>query len=288
MAATWFYMQDSKRIGPVALEHLKQMAADGTLRREDTVWTVGMNQWTLAGQVPVVFGASAVAAPAPIAPAPVGAAAPLDAPVFASPVVAVAAAPVSYYDGGLPPRAATTLRGHARPTGDTGDWPLDDTRVAQFAEAVKIRRKVTGAAQLYRGLLLLSTIALVIILIEAVGAALFGGWGSGGPWANAVMFGMAGFLGGFCALYYFASRATMRAKRWAPLTMLILFVLAVAMNLLSIAVAAPGQPEQMVSGIIVTILAAIFAVVSWNSCAAIPRWRAQPAWCQELIVKSGQ
>jgi hypothetical protein len=185
-------------------------------------------------------------------------------------------------------RAATTLRGHARPTGDTGDWPLDDTRVAQFAEAVKIRRKVTGAAQLYRGLLLLSTIALVIILIEAVGAALFGGWGSGGPWANAVMFGMAGFLGGFCALYYFASRATMRAKRWAPLTMLILFVLAVAMNLLSIAVAASGRPEQMVSGIIVTILAAIFAVVSWNSCAAIPRWRAQPAWCQELIVKSGQ
>jgi hypothetical protein len=296
MASSWFYMRDNERNGPVALDELRQLAATGALAREDTVWTVGMNQWTPAGDVPGVFQAAA-AAPVHAAPssayAPAMTSAPAasptihaTAPAFTAPPMATPAT-VSYYDGGLPPRAATTLRGHAPPTGDTGDWPLDDVRVAQFADAFKIRKKVTGAAQLYRGLLLLATIALAIIVISAVGVALTGAVGSGGPWANAAMFGMAGLLGGFCALYYFTARATMRAQRWAPLTMLILFALAVAMNLFSIGVAASGRPEEMLGSILVIILAAIFAVVSGISFAAIPRWRAQPAWCQELIVRSG-
>jgi hypothetical protein len=298
MASSWFYMRDNKRVGPVAIDQLRQLAATGALAREDSVWTVGMNQWTPAGDVPGVFHA-ATAAPVhaahSAAHAPAMASAPAmtpatihaTAPAFAPPPMATPAT-VSYYDGGLPPRAATTLRGHAPPTGDTGDWPLDDVRVAQFADAFKIRKKVTGAAQLYRALLLLSTIALVIIFVAAViGALTGGGGGRGGSWEYAVMFGMAGFLGAFCALYYFTWRATMRSHRWAPLTMFILFALGVAMNLFSIVMATSGRPEEMIGGIIGMILPAIFAVVSWTSFAAIPRWRAQPAWCQELIVKSG-
>jgi hypothetical protein len=296
MASSWFYMRDNKRIGPVAIDQLRHLAATGALAREDTVWTVGMNQWTPAGDVPGMFQAAAAAPVHAVqspAYAPAMTSAPAasptvhtTAPAFAPPPLA-SPATVSYYDGGLPPRAASTLRGHAPPTGDTGDWPLDDVRVAQFADAFKIRKKVTSAAQLYRGLLLLSTIAVVIILVVAVIATLTGGGGRGGSWADAVMFGMAGFLGAFCALYYFTWRATMRSHRWAPLTMFILFALAVAMNLFSIAMATSGRPEEIIGGIIGMILPAIFAVVSWISFAAIPRWRAQPAWCQELIVRSG-
>ena len=300
MASSWFYMRDNKRNGPVALDQLRQLAATGALAREDTVWTVGMNQWTPAGDVPGVFQAAAAApvhaaqssayAPAMTsAPAMAAPAVHTSAPAFAAPSMPTPAT-VSYYDGGLPPRAAATLRGHAPPTGDTGDWPLDDARVAQFAEAVKIRKKVTGAAQLYRVLLVLSTIALVIIIVVTVGVMLTGGGGGGrgGSWADAAMFGVAGLLGAFCALYYFTWRATMRSQRWAPLTMLILFALTVAMNLYSIAMAASGRPEEVLAGGMGMILPAIFAVVSGISFAAIPRWRAQPAWCQELIVKSGQ
>ena len=298
MASSWFYMRDNKRNGPVAIDELRQLAATGALAREDTVWTVGMNQWTPAGDVPGVFRAAAAApvhAAQSHAYAPAMTSAPAasptvhtTAPTFAPPPPMATPATVSYYDGGLPPRAATTLRGHAPPTGNTGDWPLDDARVAQFAEAVKIRKKVTGAAQLYRVLLVLSTIGLVIILVVAGGVMLTGGGGRGGSWADAAMLGVAGFLGGFCALYYFTWRATMRAQRWAPLTMLILFALAVAMNLYSIAMATSGRPEEVLAGGMGMILPAIFAVVSGISFAAIPRWRAQPAWCQELIVKSGQ
>ena len=155
-----------KRIGPVAIDQLRQLAATGALAREDSVWTIGMNQWTPAGDVPGVFQAAAAAPVHAVqSPASAPAMAPTTihttAPAFAPPPMATPAT-VSYYDGGLPPRAATTLRGHAAPTGDTGDWPLDDVRVAQFADAFKIRKKVTGAAQLYRGLLLLSTIAVIV------------------------------------------------------------------------------------------------------------------------------
>ena len=78
MAVTWFYMKDNKRVGPVSPEQLRQLAAEGRLARGDSVWTVGMNQWAQAGEVPGLFHAAAAepepaqttAAAAP-APAPV-------------------------------------------------------------------------------------------------------------------------------------------------------------------------------------------------------------------------
>jgi TM2 domain-containing membrane protein YozV len=52
MAADWYYSHDGERHGPVAVEQIKEMAAAGTLRRDDLVWQEGMADWTPAGRVP--------------------------------------------------------------------------------------------------------------------------------------------------------------------------------------------------------------------------------------------
>lgn len=49
---------------------------------------------------------------------------------------------------------------------------------------------------------------------------------------------------------------------------------------------AQAGPEA-VGLIVVLIFDAAFAIVSWKALAAIPKYLAQPAWCQELIVKAG-
>jgi hypothetical protein len=51
MAGTWHYAKGDKRLGPVAADELKAMAADGRLQRGDLVWTDGMPDWKPAGDV---------------------------------------------------------------------------------------------------------------------------------------------------------------------------------------------------------------------------------------------
>jgi hypothetical protein len=181
----------------------------------------------------------------------------------------------------MPPRAADALRGHAPPTGDTGDWPLDDPRVAQFADAVKVRKKVTAAAQLYRGLMVLSMIAVVMFAL----VMLMGGL----PGLAIVGWVMVLFYVGLTALFYVTFRATMRAQRWAPLTMFIVFLVFVVGNIASIALnlGPRGNMGVVVGGLIAVALAGLFAMISMQSYLAIPNYRAQPAWCQELIVRAG-
>jgi drug/metabolite transporter (DMT)-like permease len=124
----------------------------------------------------------------------------------------------------------------------------------------------------------------VVIAVAGIG---FTGVG-GGPSARLVMGVLVGVLGGVTALYYFVARATKRAHRWAPLTMTILYLLFVAGHLASLALTGgSSRPEEMIGSVIAIIFAGLFAYVSWSAFAAIPDWRAQPAWCQELIVQAG-
>jgi hypothetical protein len=266
--ARWFYAHGQQQAGPVSFEELRQLAASGRVRREDMVWAEGTPAWLPAGTQPALFDPSAVA-PIPAGPGSIG---------YFQPAA------------GLPPRAAETLRGHAAPRGDVGDWPLDDARVQAFQETLKLRRKVTGAAQLYRSLLFLSLIAFVILVL--VGVFTIGG----NPRARTgaiSMLSAAAVIGGFCALYWIAARATMRSHRWAPLTMLIIFLAGIALNVVSLAVAVLGNAlSAAVAGytagaFVGMLLPTIFAIVSWRSYSAIPQYLGQPAWCQEIIVKAG-
>jgi hypothetical protein len=291
MAATWFYMRGNQRNGPVPIDEMRRLISDGELTGDDLVWAIGMSQWTPAGCVPTlaalidgnsapVATAVAIAEPVQMQPAPVPES--VQQPLQEYPQQSS----LGYYSGtmGMPQRAATTLRGHATPTGDIGDWPINDAHYELLRRAAKLRKKITGAAQLYRALMALTAIATVIIGI----AMLVGGLS--GPASARMMMGIGGgiamaVLVGITFLYYFASRATTRSQRWGPLTMFILFVLSVGLNFVSIVISASGRhPEDAVGPILGAILPAMFAVVSWRAFSSIPSYRSFPAWCQELLA----
>lgn len=50
-AAGWFYTSGDAELGPVSLEVLKQLAAEGQITSADFLWTEGMQQWVEATTV---------------------------------------------------------------------------------------------------------------------------------------------------------------------------------------------------------------------------------------------
>jgi hypothetical protein len=271
--ARWFYARGSQQTGPVSFDQLRQLAASGQLGPQNMIWAEGTPAWVPAGTQAALFAEVVASAAVAAAPNTAGA--------------------LDYFEpaAGLPPRAAAALRGHGRPSGDVGDWPLDDARVAQFKQTLALRKKITAAAGLYRLFLLLTIIALVFMLFGLLFAVGSGARGTGGVAAMGMGL-MVAMMGGFCVLYYFAWRATMRSQRWAPLTMFILIIISILINVGSLALqASAGTTGDTVAGIVGIIvilgIGGLFAFVSWRSYAAIPRYLGQPAWCQELIVSAG-
>jgi hypothetical protein len=298
MAEQWYYTRpgNRERLGPVGKDVLRNLASSGELSPQALVWRVGMAQWAPASTVAGLFASGApaavVSAAATREPADVATTAP--PAESASPQAAEISPPpqtIGYYSGSgrLPPRPAAALLGHATPRGDVYDWPLDDIRVAQFEQTVKLRKKVSAAAQLYRALLLLSVITAVIFALIAL-FAMGASSSSRARQEMMAMFVFVGVLAGFSALYYFTWRATERSQRWAPLTMFIIFMLGVALNLiiLVVAVTAGGRDSTTTAftSFVGMILPALFAFVSWRAYGTIPTYLMQPAWCQELIVKA--
>lgn len=60
----WYYAQQDQQKGPVDEATLKQLAASGTVRPEDLLWTEGMKEWVPARRLGNLF-------PAPLASPPV-------------------------------------------------------------------------------------------------------------------------------------------------------------------------------------------------------------------------
>ena len=282
--STWYYARGDQRLGPVDVSEIRALAAQGELNGDDLVWTDGMADWAPARTRRElgldVTGNSDWPQPAPATVAPMQAVSPFPAQA------------VGYYvpTGGMPPRAAPHLDGHAGPTGDVGDWPLDDTRVATFVETMKLRRKVTGAAQLYRTLFLVGLIftALLLLLVPFMMMAVPRGRSTD----TLQMTVGAAFTVGQTIFCFFAWRATLKTRRWAPLTMGIIFLASIGWVVVSLLVAssASNQPGEAVGmllgGVLLCIFPAIFAVTSFRAFSTIPRYLAQPAWCQEIIAAS--
>ena len=63
----WYYAQNNQRQGPVTLEELRSLCSTHRLAPGDLVWTVGMEQWQAATEVPALADAFSgpVAAPSP-------------------------------------------------------------------------------------------------------------------------------------------------------------------------------------------------------------------------------
>jgi hypothetical protein len=256
-------MRGDQQQGPVTLDDLRRLLAQGELSGSDLAWSAGMPQWMMAGQIPA-----------------------LQAPPRAVPVE------MGYYTPmmGMPQRAVDNLRNHAAPRGDTGDWPLDDARVQCFEQTVKLRKRVMAAARLYHLMLLLAVIFAVVMVIVGL-ATVATAPARGRQWGMFLaMLIPGGFFVGLCVLYYFSWRGTTRSQRWAPLTMFILFLIGTAVNIsgcvLATAATGPAGASQAVASAIGLIFTVAFAVVSWRAFAVIPQYLLQPAWCQELIVKA--
>jgi hypothetical protein len=254
------------------------------------IWKEGMAEWVTVSRVPALMKYVKKPEPAAMAAAPQPAAvAPQEE---AAPVESLPAGQVGYYNpsGSMPPRAAQTLRMHARPRGDTGDWPLDDARVAQFDQAWKLRKRIDGAASLFRLLFLLIAIADVVGLIGGAVALS----NARGPSAMASLFfllGAGSVYVGLTVLHYFAWKGTVRSQAWAPLTMGILFSLGAAGYVaLMFFVGMASGPRDTTAvyagfGFAVLIVGAL-AYVSFRGFAAIGPYLRQPAWCQELLSKT--
>jgi hypothetical protein len=292
--ASWYYTQQGNRIGPVTLSQVQDAIRSGALSAEDLAWTAGMGQWVQIADLPILNAPSPadvrLTKEVSVQPAPDAAIATRADAANRAPVQPVFAAPVGYYTpaGGLPARAAATLLGHAAPAGDVGDWPLDDLRVTLFKETFKIRKRITGAANLFRSLMALAAIwEVVAVLITIFGLSM------GGSAARAIgweMFAQIAFVGGMIALYYFSYRATMRSQRWAPLTMAIIFFGLGAANMILFSLGAAYTRDGcslLLVGSIVFALLLVFAGISWRAFSSIPKFLAQPAWCQELLVMAG-
>ena len=67
MKQEWYVYRDEQQEGPYIWEQLWELARSGALQPTDHVWTEGMGDWTLVGQVPGLAGipASAVVPPPP-------------------------------------------------------------------------------------------------------------------------------------------------------------------------------------------------------------------------------
>jgi hypothetical protein len=279
--ANWYWAEGEKQNGPAQLATVARLVSSGKLVGTDLVWQEGMPEWVAVESVPALvkyLNPSAAVRSENAAVSVAGSAAGNLAGAGLAP-----AAAVGYYNpsGLLPPRAALALQLHAAPRGDVGDWPLNDDHVGQFDAAWKLRRRVLGAAALFRLLLLLTAIGDVFVVI-ALAAGNFGGGR-----ASIALITAACMLLGLTALYYFTWKATVRSQIWAPLTMGILFVLVGLFNVITIGVGiSQSNGPSWVGGVFTLLVAIGFAFISLRAYAAIPKYLRQPAWIQELLSKA--
>lgn len=52
----WYYYQNGQQVGPVPVDTIRGLAAQGQLRADDLVWREGMPQWSPLRQVPELSG----------------------------------------------------------------------------------------------------------------------------------------------------------------------------------------------------------------------------------------
>ena len=276
---SWYYARGGQQRGPVDFQKLVAAAKAGKLRQDDMVWTEGMAEWKPAGDVPE-FGLGG-----PTAVAIESAAVAHDAPI------PVAAEPneVSYYTSRatMPERATQALRGWAPPLGDVGLWPLDDGEMAQWVEACKHRKQIRSAHGLFRGLCALYVIGTVIFFFVTAAAILNSRRGAG---TESIVLGVVFLVfAGLAVVSGLAAGATRKNHHaWGAITMSALIGLGLAANLVSGLIAMAGNARDPAAGFITMFISltigGLMLYVSARAIPAMKRFRAVPAWCQELTA----
>jgi hypothetical protein len=65
MSANWYHSKNGAPVGPVAFEHLQQLARAGQLYGTDMVWNEGMPDWVTAETVPGLMPQAGTVQPSP-------------------------------------------------------------------------------------------------------------------------------------------------------------------------------------------------------------------------------
>jgi len=83
----WYYAVGGQQQGPVGVEALRQLLAEGKVRQSDLVWRQGMGNWQPAGSVAELGAANTAPTPVPACPVtpgapPAGGPAPYGAPGY--------------------------------------------------------------------------------------------------------------------------------------------------------------------------------------------------------------
>lgn len=284
----WHYTRAGERLGPVSLPELLSLQSTAQLLPTDLLWREGMPDWLPVSSIPEL-GGTAPTPPAP--PAPPAPAVPSAAVAPASPAPLAAPAVANYYRApdALPAWAAATFKGYAPPTGDSATWPVDEPGAQLFIATLAYRKKITAAANLFKGLGALTAIAAVIMALAAV-AALLSPRGTSPSVLGFVELILVAVCAGITTLYLLAFRATWRCRRWAPLTLGIFFSFSALSNLaLTVMIFSANtrnnEPAIIgnISGFFFTL---VFAYYAFRAYTTIPKYLAQPAWCQELLIRA--
>src|SRR5947208_3258256 len=85
--AGWYYARERKKVGPLALDQLRELVRQGIVHRDDMVWQEGAARWMPANSVAGLFEVEATLCPDAIGdtliPGPGAAAAPPEGPSLA-------------------------------------------------------------------------------------------------------------------------------------------------------------------------------------------------------------
>jgi hypothetical protein len=170
-------------------------------------------------------------------------------------------------------------------TADQSPSPLSEEQLNDLKATELLRRRIRHAAIWFRIQYLITLIFLILATAGMVISLATAGQNFRPEGAAVVGTGLA-FYAGIAFLFYYAHKSTMECQRWAPLTMMILNCLAALLIFLSGFLADTQQRDQMVgviAGLVGGLLPALIAYICYRAWDAIPKFLAQPQWCQNTL-----
>jgi hypothetical protein len=302
----WYYSKNGKRRGPVSAAKLKDLLRTFEIAPDDRVIAHGMTEWKFPSEIQDLL----VNAPEPAAVAPAEAmpAAPDPRPAIAIDDGLDDRFPtIPYYSaaGKLSPRAQGVLMDFPAPTGPAGESPLRDRHLTELRAAARHERALRQFNALC---VILAWSSVVFFLLPTLLQMFFFSFGPMGPRGGSPITGMTpistlfGLLLAKAVLvgvYFFAGRAALRARLWAPITVLslaclqLIYIVYTTYQLLSRALTIFRSPWYFFSsGIFITLIPVLILIVilgiiigvAVRATRAVPRFIDSPVWCQEALV----
>lgn len=167
--------------------------------------------------------------------------------------------------------------------------PLTDDQINDLKTTELFRRRIRQAAIWFR-VQFLAVLILTVILFAGLVVGFCTAKNKVDLDVVAILsFVLVIYLGIVC-LFYFAYRTTWNCQRWAPLTMMILNLIFAALFFalcFSPDVAARDKTAIVSFGLVSAVVLALIAFICYRAWSAIPKFLAQPQWCQRALRNCG-